>query len=214
MENYIVVLFKNKVRKRIIKKFITYNKAIKFFDGLKNTNDEVIFNKEVQSAKDCKFELALIEYSSSRLIPMYLTDEMGRNIRVKIEDPNLTIVKIIPYRVEDTIYDIQKKVKITTQKFIKQYLKGDGLKMISGLNNKIIVQKDDETYLFTLKSELESSRFIDCISSHFYKIKRGDCLFIKDHSSPQRKYLYQLLESKGISKRMLYRKFTTPPHSK
>ena len=57
----------------------------------------------------------------------------------------------------------------------------------------------------------ESSRFIDCLSSHFFKIKRGDCLFIKDYSSPQRKYLYSLLESNGFDKKVLYRKFTTYP---
>jgi len=214
MENYIVVLFKNKIRKRIIKKFITYNKAINFFEKLKKENDEIIFNKLIENTKKCEYELSLIEYSSNRLIPIYLTDEMGRNIKVKIEDDNLTIVKIIPYKIEDTIYDLQKKEKITTQKFLKSYLIGDGLKMISVLNNKIILQKDDEVYIFSLKSESESSRFVDCLSLHFFKIKRGDCLFIKDYSSPQRKYLYSLLESKGFDKKILYRKFTTHPRSK
>jgi len=214
MENYIVVLFKNKIRKRIIKKFITYNKAINFFEKLKKENDEIIFNKLIENTKKCEYELSLIEYSSNRLIPIYLTDEMGRNIKVKIEDDNLTIVKIIPYKIEDTIYDLQKKEKITTQKFLKSYLTGDGLKMISVLNNKIILQKDDEVYIFSLKSESESSRFVDCLSLHFFKIKRGDCLFIKDYSSPQRKYLYSLLESKGFDKKILYRKFTTHPRSK
>jgi hypothetical protein len=211
MENYIVVLFKDKIRKKIIKKFVKYNRAIKFFDDLVKKNNEVIFNKEVENTKDCHFELSLIEYSSNRLIPMYLTDEMGRNIKVKIDDPNLTLVKIVPYKIEDTIYDIQKKQKITTQTFLKLYLKDDGLKMISVLNNKIIVQKDDEVNLFSLKSETESSRFVDCLSSYFHKIKRGDCLFIKDYSSAQRKYLYNFLESKGIDKKILYRKFTTHP---
>jgi hypothetical protein len=214
MENYIVVLFKNKIRKRIIKKFITYNKAINFFEKLKKENDEIIFNKLVENTKNCEYELSLIEYSSNRLIPIYLTDEIGRNIKVKIEDDNLTIVKIIPYKIEDTIYDLQKKEKITTKKFLKSYLTGDGLKMISVLNNKIILQKDDEVYIFSLKSESESSRFVDCLSLYFFKIKRGDCLFIKDYSSPQRKYLYSLLESKGFDKKILYRKFTTHPRSK
>ena len=214
MENYIVVLFKNKIRKRIIKKFITYNKAINFFEKLKKENDEIIFNKLVENTKNCEYELSLIEYSSNRLIPIYLTDEMGRNIKVKIEDDNLTIVKIIPYKIEDAIYDLQKKQKITTQKFLKSYLTGDGLKMISVLNNKIILQKDDEVSIFSLKSESESSRFVDCLSLYFFKIKRGDCLFIKDYSSPQRKYLYSLLESKGFDKKILYRKFTTHPRSK
>jgi hypothetical protein len=125
----------------------------------------------------------------------------------------MTLFKIGPYRKEETIYDIKEGKKITMPNLIKKYLKGDGLKMVSVLNNKIVLQEDEKIYLFTLKSESESSRFVDCMSSHFFKIKRGDCLFVKDFSTPQRKYLYNLLESNGIDKRVLYRKFTTLPPS-
>jgi hypothetical protein len=114
---------------------------------------------------------------------------------------------------EETIYDIDKKKKITSQEFISKYLKGVGMKMISSLNNKIIVQEEEKIHLFTTKSESESQRFLDCLSLYFFKNKRGDCLFVKDHSTPQKKYLYDLLESKGISKKILYRKFTSLPPS-
>jgi hypothetical protein len=90
-------------------------------------------------------------------------------------------------------------------------MRGDGLKMVSVLNNKVVVQEDEKINLFTLKSEKEASRLVDCMSLYFFKIKRGDCLFIKDYSSTQRKYLYTLLESNGFSKRVLYRKFTSQP---
>ena len=83
--------------------------------------------------------------------------------------------------------------------------------MISSLNNKIIVQEDEKIHLFTLKTESEASRFIDCLSLHFFKTKRGDCLFVKDHSSAQRKYLFDMLKSYGIDKKILYRKFTSQP---
>ena len=117
-------------------------------------------------------------------------------------------------KIEFLIFDVQKKKKITTKDLIKTYLKTDGLKMISVLNNKIVVQKDEDIKLFSLKNVKESSSFIDCLSSYFFKIKRGDCLFVKDYSIAQRKSLYQLLESSGIDKKILYRKFTTLPPSK
>ena len=88
------------------------------------------------------------------------------------------------------------------------------MKMVSVLNNKVVIQQEEKFYLFTLKNEQESSRFVDCLSLHFFKIKRGDCLFVKDYSSAQRKYLYGILESNGFSKKVLYRKFTTLPQSK
>jgi len=211
MSNYLVVLFKNKKKKKIIKKFVTLSRAKNYFEELINKSNEVIFEVLVENGKDCKFELALIEMSSNQNAPVYMTDDFGRNVKVKLEENNMSISSIKPYKEEDLIYDVGNKKKITTQEFIKRYLKGDGLKMISVLNNKIILQRDEKIDLFSLKNEPECSRFIDCLSSYFFKIKRGDCLFIKDYSSPQRKYLYELLESNGFDKKVLYRKFTTYP---
>ena len=211
MENYLVVLFKNKKRKRIIKKFVTLSRAKSFFNKLIGESDEVIFETTIENAKECKLELGLIEMRTNQSAPVYITDDFGRNIKVKLEDDGMSILQMKPYKEEELIYDVQKKIKITTKDLIKSYLKGDGLKMVSVLNNKIVIQKDEHIKLFSLKNEKESSRFIDCLSSHFFKTKRGDCLFIKDYSSPQRKYLYSLLESNGFDKKVLYRKFTTYP---
>jgi hypothetical protein len=211
MANYLVVLFKNKKRKKIIKKFITLSRAKSYFNKIIEQSNEVIFEVLVENGKDCKFELGLIETSINQSAPVYMTDEYGRNVKVKLEDEGMSILSIAPYKEEDLIYDVKNKSKITTQEFIKTYLKGDGLKMVSVLNNKIILQKDEQIDLFSLKNESECSRFVDCLSSYFFKTKRGDCLFIKDYSSPQRKYLYELLESNGFDKKVLYRKFTTYP---
>ena len=38
---------------------------------------------------------------------------------------------------------------------------------------------------------------------------RIDCIMVSDSSKSQKKYLYELLEKKGISKSSLYRRFTT-----
>jgi predicted Fe-Mo cluster-binding NifX family protein len=213
MANYLVVLFKDKKRKRIIKKFITHKKAKLLYDKMMKESDEVIFNTEVENGNPCKYELGIVEMSSKQLIPVYITDEFGRSVKVKLEEDGMTLYQIAPYKKEETIYDIDKKKKITTKEFVSKYLKGTGMKMISSLNNKIIVQEEESIHLFTTKSESESQRFLDCLSLHFFKNKRGDCLFVKDHSTPQKKYLYDLLESKGISKKILYRKFTSLPSS-
>lgn len=209
-----VVLFKDKKKKKILKKFITYKRAKQFYKTLMDKSKEIIFDVKVQSGKECKFELGLVELSSKQLIPVYMTDEFGRNIKVKLDEDGMTLFEISPYKKEELIFDIKENRKITVEKFIKSYLKGDGMKMISSLNNKIVVQENEKINLFTLKSESESERFIDCVSSHFFKIKRSDCLFVKDSSTPQRKYLYTLLEASGIDKKILYRKFTTLPQSK
>ena len=214
MENYIVVLFKNKKKKRIIKKFVTFSRAKQFYEKLVKESNEVLFEIRVEGGEECSYEIGIVEMSTKQLVPVYMTDEFGRNVKVKLDEEGMTLFKIQPYKKEETIYDISSGKKITAHELIKKYLKGDGLKMISVLNNKIIVQEDEKIHLFTLKSESESSRFIDVMSSHFFKIKRSDCLFIRDCSTAQKKYLYNLLESNGIDKKILYRKFTTLPQSK
>jgi hypothetical protein len=214
MVNYLVVLFKDKKRKKIINKFVTFSRAKQYYDNLLKESNNVIFNVEVENGVDVRYELGLIELSDNQLIPVYMTDEYGRSSKVKLEGEGMTLTNIDYYKKEEKIYDLTKNKRITTQQLIKNYLKGDGLKMISSLNNKIIVQEDEKINLFTLKSESESLRFIDCVSSYFFKTKRGDCLFVKDHSSAQRKYLFDMLESYGVNKKILYRKFTTLPPSK
>jgi hypothetical protein len=214
MVNYIVVLFKNKKKKRIIKKFITFSRAKQFYEKLIKQSNEVLFEIKVEGGSECNYELGIIEMSSKQLVPVYMTDEFGRNVKVKLDEDGMTLFIIQPYKKEETIFDIKTRKKITMYDLIKKYLKGDGLKMISVLNNKIVLQEEEKIHLFTLKSESESSRFVDCMSSHFFKINRGDCLFVKDYSTAQRKYLYSLLESNGIDKKILYRKFTTLPQSK
>jgi hypothetical protein len=211
MANYLIVLFKNKKRKRIIKKFVTLSRAKNLYKELINESKDVIFEVLVENGKECKFELGLVENRTNQSAPVYMTDEYGRSVKVKLEEDGMSLLEITPYREEELIYDVQNKIKITSQELIKKYFKGDGLKMLSVLNNKAILQKDEETYLFSLKNESECSRFVDCLSSYFFKTKRGDCLFVKDYSSAQRKYLYNLLELNGFDKKVLYRKFTTYP---
>lgn len=209
MENYMVVLFKDKKKKKIIKKFITFSRAKQFYEKLIKESNNVLFEVKVEAGQECKYEIGIVELSSRQLIPIYMTDEIGRSVKVKLDEDGMSLLKIESYRKEETIYDLKQNKKITLSEFIKKYLKGDGLKMVSVLNNKIVVQENEKINLFTLKSEIEAARFSDCMSSHFFKIKRGDCLFIKDSSLPQRKYLYSLLESNGFDKKILYRKFTT-----
>jgi len=112
---------------------------------------------------------------------------------------------------EETLFDIKKNKKVSVTSFIKTYLKSDGLKMISTLNNKIIVQADETFNIFSLKSPEEAKRFIDSLSQYFYSIKRKDCMFVTDESSAQKKYLIKILSEWGIDKKILYRQYTTHP---
>lgn len=209
MSNYLVVLFKDRKKKRIIKKFITLRKAKSFFQKKLLESSSVLFPVVVENTKSVNYEIGIVELSSKRLIPIYLTDEFGRNVKVKLDEEGMSLFEISPYQIEEYFYDFQKKVKIPTRSFIDTYLKGDGLKMISTLNNKVVVQNDEKIYLFSFKNSKESLRFADFLTFHFIQIKRKDCLIIKDTSKAQKKYLYEILSKFGFDKKYLYRGETT-----
>jgi hypothetical protein len=211
MNNYTIVLFKNKHKKKILKKFITKERANIFFSKIMKKSEEVIFDVYYENGKKVEYEIGIVQKSSGDNVPTYLTDNLGRNIKIKLDEPYMVISTIKPYKKEEKIFDIQNNKKIKVSDFFKKYLKNDTLKVISVLNNKIIVQQDENISIFSLKNEEDSLRFLECISTHFFKIKRSDCLFVKDTSTPQRKYLLDLLEKSGFDKKILYRKYTTYP---
>ena len=211
MSNYLVVLFKNKVRKKIINKFVTLKKAKTFYEDLLKKSEEVIFDVQIENGSACRYELGIIEMTSKQLVPIYITDEMGRNVKVKLENDGMTLFEISKYKKEELIYDIQQNKKITIQSLIKKYISKEGVKLISSINNKIVIQNDDVYSIFSLKTESESVRFIDSLTNYFFKNKRSDCIFVKNQSHAEKKYLLDILSGKGFDRKKLYRKSTTYP---
>ena len=112
------------------------------------------------------------------------------------------------YNEEELIYDIKENKKIDIDFFIKKYLSEKELYMLSKLNNKLIVQKNENIQLFSFKNENDVTRFVDSLTNSMDKI---NFIYVSDVSSAQKKYLYKLLEESGFDKQMLYRKSTTHP---
>ncbi len=206
---YFVVLFKNKVKKRIINKFKTYDNAKNFFNN-QLKNNTVIFDKKIENGQECNYEIALLEKDPETIKDFYIKDELGRQTKVEMES-SYGILEIKPYKVPDFLFDILKKTKIDFDSFEKHYLKLGSLKLISKLNNKVVVQNDDNVFLFSLKSDEDCFRFLTILREKLNLEKRMDVLIVMDSTKPQKKYLYDLLESKGISKSVLYRRYTTFP---
>jgi hypothetical protein len=209
--NYQVVLFKNKVKKKIINKFKTHKKANELYNSLVEESNTVLFDKKYENGYESLYELALLEKTSGTLLPMFMKDTFGRQVKVDLDDNDFTILRISTYNLEELIVDYSTNTRITISDFIKKYLDPPGLKMVSKLNNKVIVQNDDHYNLFTLKNDDDSSRLLDNLSENFISKKRSDCMFVKDYSTAQRKYLYSILSEKGFPKTYLFRQSTTHP---
>jgi hypothetical protein len=208
-DNYTIILFKNKVRYKIFKKFITFKKADKYYNGLLKINQDVFFGVETECAKPVEFELALVEKYSKKIVPLFKTDPLGRNIPVKSDNDEFTIIKLEPYKLPEKIFHIDSKLRMDCNDIVKKFLRGDGLKMISKLNNKIIIQDEDKFNLFSLKTDSDAVRFIDNLQNKLLSSGKNNCLFVKDTDISQKKYLYKILEEKGYNKKMLYRTTTT-----
>jgi hypothetical protein len=207
-DNYIIVLFKNKVKKKIINKFKTNKKAVHQYESLVKESDNTKFYKKYENGVESNYELALLELGSKNWDNMYMKDEFGRQIKIELEDSDYRIIKINRFYPEEYILDYEKKKKLSLNEFMKKHLTS-GYKMISKLNNKIVLQEDDNFKLFTLKNVYDSDRFIDTLSDILIKEKRSNVLLVKDVSTAQRKYLYNLLVGKGYPKSYLLRYSTT-----
>lgn len=206
---YLIVLFKNKEKKKIIKKFKTLKRAEKFYKEKLKISSEILFYKEYENGIKCSFELGIVSDSPTNNDRMFIKDEFGRQVRVEMETSGYEIVKVNPFFIEELILEYSSSKKYSLTEFIKKYLNKTGFKLVSKLNNKIIVQNDDSINLFTLKNVYDSERLIDVLRSYCLNNKKTDCIFVKDTSTPQRKYLYELLINQGFPKDYLFRLSTT-----
>ena len=208
--NYLIVLFKNNEKKRIIKKFKTRKRAKSVYNEKIKESKEIIFSREYENGVKSKYELALVKVGGDDK-DLYIKDDFGRQNKVVVEDGNFSIVKILPFNVEEQILDYQTKERISVEYMMSKYLSTTGYKLVSKLNNKVVVQNDSIFNLFTLKTSDDASRLIDSLSEHFKSTKKSDCMFVKDHSTTQRKYLYDLLVKEGYPKKYLIKLSTTHP---
>jgi hypothetical protein len=205
---YMVVLFKNKSKKKIINKFKTKERAVAFYKKMIDENN-VIFDCQTENGSSCFFELGLLERDSTNFDSYFIKDDLGRQVKVEMDTDDYKMIEVKNYRVEEQIYDVNKKEKISVPKFIKTYFPKTSIKLLSKLNNKVVLQNDNDIKLFSLKSEDDADRFLDSLSNYFMDNGRMDCILVKDTTKQQKKYLYNILEEKGIDKSVLYRRFTT-----
>jgi len=140
---------------------------------------------------------------------IFYTDGLGRNVVVKVEDPDYVFLDIKLYNIEELIFDWQTQNKITFNDFIKNYCNKSDLKSIYTLHNKICVQIDENVSIFSFKDSDESDRFLFTLEDYFIDNSRSDAFFVRDISTAQRKWIYNILENKGFNKKRLYRLKTT-----
>jgi hypothetical protein len=208
MENFIIVLFKNKKKKKIIKGYVTSKNANLKYKKLIEDNN-IPFEVLYESGSQCKYEIALLSKTSCNQ-DLFKIDEFGRNKKVFIsDDSGYEIIKINDYSIEEKIFDSQLDKRIEFNYFIKKYFNSSELKVVSTLHNKLVLQIESDFYLFILKNIYDSERLISVLEDYFLSNGRKDCIFVRDIDTVQRKWLYESLEKSGFDRSKLYRQSTT-----
>lgn len=154
------------------------------------------------------FELALIYPNNRWVTSVYVKDSLGRNIEATIEDKKFRIKEIIPYWEEELVYDYQIKKRIRYHELINQILPISEIGQIFTLNNKLIVQIENDIKLFSNKNPVDAERLFEIIKSDLLKRKRSNFIFVKDVTTHQRKLLYDMLVDKGFKREELSRHYS------
>lgn len=206
LKKYKIILIKNSVPKKTLftsnVKRTTFNKFHKFINTKKP-----LFTRKYVKRKFCKFEIAIFSKESTNQ-RIYRKDSLGRSLEVSIPLPGYHLIELLPYWVEELVYDHHKKSRVPLEDVIRDYLPKKDFKQVFTLNNKLIIQNDDEFKIFSLKNISDCSRLLEKINKIFIDLGRTDCLFVPDFSTAQRKQLYKLLEDYGLSRKFLYKQYT------
>ena len=204
-KKFSVIIFKNNKKRKIVKSFVTKERALTFYNNLVEENSKIKFYKEYENGKKCNYKVGLISDDITFDNKFNFIDKFGRNI--SISSSEFTILKVSDYHNEELIFDVGKNQKISYNNLMTLLSEKNNLKLVSKLNNKIIVQNDENIKLFSLKNESDSERLFDLLSQE----QKRAYIMAPEVSIEQKKYLYNLLENYGFDKQMLYRKSTTYP---
>jgi hypothetical protein len=202
---YNIVIFKNKKINRYLKSFHNMETVKRYLERLREPVKDIEFEIQYENGRKVEYEIGVVEKHSKKTIKLYKSDELGRNMPVELDDENYKIIMLFPYKKEEKIYHQTLKKRLTIDEFFENYMTTSSLKMISKLNNKIIVQDDDKWDLFVLKNIEDTDRFLNFLESKLIKQNKKNYMLVRDVSTAQRSYLYKELVDRGYFLRMLYR---------
>ena len=208
---YQIILFCNKERKKLIYKTINITAIRDLWYELK-TEKKPRFLKEYGGKRNQKleFELGLI-YPDNRWAKTKTVtkrDDFGRLIDVGVDMKGYRLKEMIPYWVEEKIYDHDNKKHIRYHELLEIFEEVTEIAQVFTLNTKLFLQIEDKVRMFGNKNLSDSDRLFDLLREDLLNSKKGNFIFVKDITTQQRKTLYNLLEKKGYKRTELFRHYS------
>ena len=206
---YAIVLFENKKKIKVLYKCMQRKTVYEYWREYK-TEKKPPFVK-LQGGKrrqEVVYELGLLLPNSRWSEQVWVKDSLGRNQKAKFEDENFRIKEIIPYWVEEKVYDYDNGKRIRYHEMMEQILPISDIAQIFTLNNKMFIQIEDNVRYFSCKNLIDTERLFEIVKNDLLNRKRGNFMFVKDVSTQQRKMLYAMLIAKGYKKSELFRHYS------
>lgn len=210
-KKYKIILFCNQKRKKLIYQTISLPSIRDLWYELK-TERKPRYVKEFGGKRNLSlsYELALIypdnRWAKSKTITK--RDNIGRLINVSASEKGYRMKELIPYWEEEKVYDHDNKKRIRYHELLEIFIEVDEIAQIFTLNNKIFLQVESEVRMFGNKNLSDSERLFNLLKEDLLGKRKGNFIFVKDVTTPQRKNLYPLLEKKGYKRSDLFRHYS------
>jgi len=206
LKKYQIIIFKNRKRYKVLfSSNLKYNIQKKYNKYIRENN--ITFSKKFSSREPIHFEICMICNHGCKSKKIYKRDDLGRLDLIELEGDS-QIIEINDYEIEEKLHDHQLNKRISFDEFIERYTFKKDIYQMYTINNKIVVQKDSNYNLFSLKNIEDAKRFISIIRDYFSKNKMINCLISLDLSTPQRKLIYTDLEKIGYDREFLQKHYT------
>lgn len=213
MENYQIVLFRNRIKQKVLRKYKNRNTCFQKYKNLLNDNN-VKFEIKYENGQPVNYELLLICENCDYNKSLFQSDEIGRNVELKTNNSKYKILESNIYNLDEKFTDYQTKKRITIDHLINIYFENKSLKNVFSLNNKLFIQQDETINCFVLKNNSDSERLLETI---LYLSENSDVIniiYMKYRETIDKKQIYNTLQNYGFPKNFLYRQYVNYPKKK
>jgi hypothetical protein len=206
---YFIYLYCNRKKQKIIHKSAKRSTILEIWRELKTEKKPpYVKTNSGRKRESTNYELALIFPNTRWSTKTFIKDDMGRNLEATIDNDKQRIKELIPYWVEELVYDFDAKKRIRYHELIEQFILVKDIAQVFTLNNKIFLQVDNNVKMFGNKNLDDSDRLFAIIRDDLLKRKKSNFIFVKDITTHQRKLLYNLLVEKGYKRTELFRHYS------
>ena len=206
---YFIYLYCNRKKQKIIHKSAKRSTILEIWRELKTEKKPpYVKTNSGRKRESTNYELALIFPNTRWSTKTFIKDDMGRNLEATIDNDKQRIKELIPYWVEELVYDFDTKKRIRYHELIEQFILVKDIAQVFTLNNKIFLQVDNDVKMFGNKNLDDSDRLFAIIRDDLLKRKKSNFIFVKDITTHQRKLLYNLLVEKGYKRTELFRHYS------